>query len=94
MNALKKVPLTDYRTIYSGHDFSFCIEVNNGIPLLTKDEKKNNKKYLIKDQIKIKLEALMGNSENSLQKFMKNKKQREKAAYCFYVYVKILTQNL
>ncbi len=32
-NALKKIPLTDYRTIYSGHDYSYHIGVNNKIPL-------------------------------------------------------------
>jgi len=32
-NALKKVPLTDYRTIYPGHDYAFHIGVNNKVPL-------------------------------------------------------------
>jgi len=32
-NALKKVPTSDYRTIYPGHDYSSHIEINNGVPL-------------------------------------------------------------
>jgi len=34
VNALKKVPTTNYRTIYPGHDYSSHIEINNGVPLL------------------------------------------------------------
>ncbi|MFX1445531.1 MAG: hypothetical protein ACFFHV_19105 [Promethearchaeota archaeon] len=43
-NALKKVPTTDFRTIYPGHDEWFLIEINNGIPLF--EEYNSDEEYL------------------------------------------------
>ena len=45
-NALKKVPLTDYRAVYPGHDYRFHIEVNNGIPLFEEYDWDGNENFL------------------------------------------------